>query len=169
MNEPLHEPYPTITLPGDRTAAVLKDATRQIRNKRRPVYDAGQGTQPPAMQIALPFPVDKTDCAEFLDCYLTFEGEIDRLKTEIATLEAEYKEDLPLRAVKTAIKIVRARKKLAEHHKEPMSYSQQARLEGFVEEHIATLEAAKHQAAEEAEASAQRPVSDMTGEGVPHA
>lgn len=114
-----------------------------------------------AKQLPL-FPVDRVACAEFLDRYLTIEDELDRLREETQGLVEFYKEQLPLRAVRTAIKVIRARKKLAEHHKEPMSYTHQALLEDFVERHIRALDAAKQAAAAEAERAAQRPVPDMT-------
>lgn len=121
-----------------------------------------------AQQLSLGFPVDKPTCAAFLDRYVTIEEEMDRLRQEVQDLVTLFNEDLPLRAVRTAIKVVRARKKLAGHHKEPLPYAQQALIEGFVAQHIAALEAAKKAAADEAEASTQRPaVPDMTREGTP--
>jgi hypothetical protein len=75
---------------------------------------------------------------------------MDRLREELQGLVELYAESLNLRAVRTAIKVVRARKKLAEHHKDPMSYEHQAEVEAFVADHMARLDAAKQQAAEEA-------------------
>lgn len=99
-------------------------------------------------QLDLPFPADKADCAEFLGQMLTIEDEMDRLRGDIQGLVEFYKKRLPLRAVRCAIKVVRARQKLAEHPKEPMGYAQQAQLEEFVQEHIAALDAEKHAAAQ---------------------
>ena len=111
------------------------------------------------------FPVDKATCAAFLTQALTIEDEMDRLREELQELVEAYGEQLPIRAVRVAIKVVRARKKLAEHHKEPMAYDAQAKLETLVADHLAALEAAKRQAAEEAEQHTQRPVPDMTKAG----
>mgnify|MGYP001599695196 FL=1 len=98
-----------------------------------------------AKQLPL-FPVDKHHCGTFLTNYLTIADEMDRLREETQALMETYHTLLPLRAVQTAIKVVRARKKLAEHHKEPMGYDEQMRLEAFVQEHITTMDSAKHEA-----------------------
>lgn len=100
-----------------------------------------------AKQLPL-FPVDKHHCGTFLTNYLTIADEMDRLREETQALMETYHTLLPLRAVQTAIKVVRARKKLAEHHKEPMNYDEQAKLEVFIREHIATMESAKQKAVE---------------------
>jgi hypothetical protein len=60
---------------------------------------------------------------------------------------------LPLGAVSTAIKVVRARKRRAEHAKEPMHYDLQDHIERFVKEHLEALEAGKKAAAEALAAS----------------
>lgn len=132
-----------------------------ITGAGRSVTVTGEQLKQAATQLPL-FPVDRVACAEFLDRYLTIEDEIDRLREETQGLVEFYKERLPLRAVRAAIKVVRARKKLAEHHKEPMGYASQAKLEAFVADHIAALDAAKQAAAAEAERAAQRSVPDMT-------
>ena len=44
-----------------------------------------------------------------------------------------------MRGVLTAVKVVRARKKLAEHPKEPLEYIHQGLLEALVERHILGL------------------------------
>jgi hypothetical protein len=139
----------------------MANDTMTISGAGRSVTITDEQLTQAAEQLSLHFPMDKRECAVFLDRYLTIEDEMDRLREEVQDLVESYKDFLPLRAVRTAIKVVRARKKLAEHHKEPMTYASQAQIEGFVQEHIAALDAAKQQAAEEAERST-RPVPDMT-------
>ena len=111
------------------------------------------------------FPVDKAICVAFLTQALTIEDEMDRLREELQGLVEAYTEQLPIRAVRVAIKVIRARKKLAEHKKDAMDYASQATLEAFVAEQLTALETAKRQAAAEAEQSTKRPVPDMTKAG----
>ena len=135
-----------------------------IEGNGRSVTVTDEQSSHAAEQIPMPFPVQRDHCAEFIGQMFAIDNEMDRLREVTHDLVEQYKNVLPLRAVRTAIKVVRARKKLAEHHTEPLDYAQQALIEGFVAAHIAALEAAQQQAAAEAEASAQRPaVPDMTG------
>lgn len=140
----------------------MSDDTITLTGNGRSVTVTGEQLDQAAEQLRLPFPVDKTACAEFLMQVLTIEDEMDRLREDLQGLVAMYTNQLPLRAVRTAIKVARARKKLAEHHKEPMHYDLQVLIEDFVRDHMAALDAAKQQAADEAERSTQRPVPDMT-------
>ena len=122
-----------------------------------------------AAQVRLPFPVDKSQCAAFLTEYLTLADEMDRLRAQMQGLVEEFTDTLPLRAVRTAIKVIRARKKLAEHPKEPCTYANQALIEEVVRGHLTALDAAKQRAADELaqagamrqRALAQRPVPDL--------
>ena len=133
-------------------------------NGRSVIVTDEQISQAAAEQMPLPFPANKDHLAEFLYQVLAIEDEMDRLREVMHDLVKTYKDVLPLRAVRTAIKVVRARKKLAEHHKESCTYANQVLIENFVAEHIACLESATQEAAAEAEASAQRPaVPDLTG------
>src|SRR5215216_4572379 len=80
-------------------------------------------------QLTFPYPLD----ANVLDTYLTqslaIEDEYDRLREMQRQLDMEYKPHLPLRAVRTAIKVIRARRKLEHHAKEPMGLVHQTYLE----------------------------------------
>jgi hypothetical protein len=124
-------------------------ATMTISGAGQSVTVTGDGLRQITEQLDLPFPVDQEKCKTFLDSYLTIEDEIDRLRAELHGLLQDYKTELPIRAVRTAIKVVRARKKLAEHPKEAMRYEQQARLEGLMRDHIEALDATKEAAVQE--------------------
>jgi hypothetical protein len=69
----------------------------------------------------LPFPVDAAALEAFLTRVLVLEHEQDRWREALRQLKEEYAGALPMRAVLTAVKIVRARHKLATHPKEPMA------------------------------------------------
>ena len=71
------------------------------------------------------FPWDKDQCAAFLTEALTIEDEMDRLRAQLQDLVTDFAERIPLRAMRTALKVVRARKKLSAHPKEPMSEERQ--------------------------------------------
>lgn len=87
-------------------------------------------------QLPLPFSISMADLTAFLTTYATLEDEIDRLKAELLVCKAQYEDELPMRAVLTALKVTRARQKLANHPKEPLSLPHQAYLEDLVERHL---------------------------------
>jgi hypothetical protein len=88
-------------------------------------------------QLDFPFPLDPQDLQTFLSQWLAIEREEDRLREEKRLLRAEYKDQLPLRGLTTAIKVVRARQKLEQHPKEPMTLAHQGHLEAQVEAYLA--------------------------------
>ena len=94
------------------------------------------------MQLPLPFPIAQPDLAAFLGAYTVLEDEIDRLKAELAVCKEQYQDALPMRAVLTALKVTRARRKLAAHAKEPLSLPHQAYLEELVDAHLDAQELA---------------------------
>ncbi len=102
-------------------------------------------------QLALPFTIDAKDLSEFLDRYAALEDEIERLKAEQLECKAVYEEALPMRAVLTALKIVRARRKLEKHPKEPMKLIHQAYIESLVETHFIAQETGMAEAVKMAE------------------
>ena len=88
-------------------------------------------------QLTLPFAIAKEALAEFLDrYYAAFEDEINRLKEEQRQCKALYQDALPMRAVLTALKVVRAWHTLEAHVKESLSLPHQAYLEGIVMAHF---------------------------------
>ena len=84
-------------------------------------------------QLDFPFPLDPPTLAAFLGRVLAIEDEQDRLREELRLLKEEYTENLPIRALLTAIKVVRARDKLEHHPKEPLALVHQGFLEHAVE------------------------------------
>jgi hypothetical protein len=92
-------------------------------------------------QLPLPFPLNPTHLADYLTRASAISREQDRLREELRLLRDEYADDLPLRALSTALKVVEARRKLAEHHTEPLAYAHQDTLQGMVEAHLARLDA----------------------------
>ena len=87
-------------------------------------------------QIDLPFPLDPTTFTTFLTRWIALEDEEIRLREEKRLLKEEYADELPLRGVLTAIKIVRAQRALEAHPKEPMALTHLAYLEALVEQHL---------------------------------
>lgn len=80
---------------------------------------------------------------EFLEKVLALETEKDRIAEELRLLKEDYAEEFPMRGVLTAIKVVRARAKLAEHPKEPMPLTHLNYLETLVKQHMAVVKIAK--------------------------
>lgn len=105
-------------------------------------------------QLDMSFPIDADILKTFLVQYAAIHDEQDRLREELRLLTEEFKDQLPMRAIRTAEKIIRARRKLAEHAKEPMSYALQGAIEAQVGAALIALEAEK-----------QRMVPDMVGAG----
>ena len=131
----------TLTITGaGRSATIsgeaLDDATRQIRQKQGPVYEALQGEQ-----IDLPFPLDQAKLSEFLTCWIAIEEEQDRLREEARLLKEKYMDDFPMRAMLVAVKRVRALHKLENHPKEGMKREHLATLEALVERHLLGMRA----------------------------
>ena len=91
-------------------------------------------------QLDLPFHLDDVKLAAFLTQWLTIEAEEERLREAKRLLKEDYADHMPLRAVLTAVKVTRARHKLAAHAKEPMQREYQTHLEGLVEQHLAAME-----------------------------
>lgn len=131
----------TLTITGaGRSATIsgkaLEDATRQIRQKQGPVYEALQGEQ-----IDLPFPLDQAKLNEFLTRWIAIEEEQDRLREEARLLKEKYMDDFPMRAMLVAVKRVRALHKLENHPKEGMKREHLVRLEALVERHLLGMRA----------------------------
>lgn len=115
-------------------------------------------------QLEMPLVIDQSALTAFLDKYLALEDEQDRLREELRLLCEAHKERLPLRGIRTAIKVVRAKHKLEMHTKEPMSLVHQAVLEHMVEMHLSGLQAALDQLTREvAGMYTTLSVPDMTG------
>lgn len=94
-------------------------------------------------QLDFPFSFQPDDLRTFLTRASAIEDEMDRLREEMRALRDEYADVLPLRGVTTALKVVRARRKLENHPKEPMRLVHQALLEGEVERTLAHLDTEK--------------------------
>ena len=92
-------------------------------------------------QLDLPFAVDPETLQAYLTRINALEDEQDRLREDARALRAEHTDTLPLRAIHTALKVVRARRKLAAHAKEPVTLEEQALLEAWVERHLDGLDA----------------------------
>ena len=91
-------------------------------------------------QLYFPFDFDKTDLDAYLTRALTIENEQERLREDLRLLKEEYAAKLPLRGLQAAVKVLRTRRKLAEHPKEPMTYAEQDALQAVVESHILTMD-----------------------------
>lgn len=102
-------------------------------------------------QLQLPFEISKENLSAFLDTYIALEEEMDRLKAEMLLCKAQYETALPMRAVLVALKVVRARRKLECHPKEPLSLPHQALLESLVHAHFNAYDAAIARLVEKAE------------------
>lgn len=114
-------------------------------------------------QLTLPFPLDQGKLTTFLTQWCTIEYEEDRLRDVKRLLKEDYANAFPMRGILTAVKVVRARFKLAQHAKEPMPLEHQAILEQVVARHLTGMQAALDRLTQDLEAHAQRPVPDMTG------
>ena len=125
-----------LTITGaDRSATIsgktLDDATRQIRQKQGPIYEALHGEQ-----LALPFSLDQATLSTFLTRWLAIEDEEDRLREDKRLLKEEYMDDFPMRAMLVAVKRIRALHKLENHPKEGMKREHLVILEALVERHL---------------------------------
>ena len=98
-------------------------------------------------QLDFPFPFDAEDLHTFLARMSAIEDEFDWLREEQRLLADEYADALPLRAVRTALKVVRARHKLAAHAKEPLALEHQTMVEERVTHYVNAQQAAKEQTA----------------------
>ena len=101
-------------------------------------------------QLTLPFTIDATDLTEFLERTIAIEDEMDRLREDMRQHKEQYADMLPLRAVLTALKVVRARRKLAAHTKEPFPLEHQDAMQGLVEAHYAAQADALQRLSDEA-------------------
>lgn len=115
-----------------------------------------------AEQLTFPFPFRQDVFETFLTQLLSLELEQARLAQESTRLREAYTDRLPLRAIATATKVVRARKKLMEHPREPLGYEAQAVLEGLVLTCLMRLEEETQAAVK---AVMEPAVPDMTGGG----
>lgn len=104
-----------------------------------------------AEQMAFPCVVDEAKLTEFLTAWNALEDEEVRIREEKRLCKEDYKECLPMRAVLTAIKRVRAANALEHHPKEPLARPHQGYLETLVEAHLAHIEAENQALTEEAE------------------
>lgn len=94
-------------------------------------------------QLEMPFPLDLDALQTFLTRWITIEDEEERLREEKRLLKTDYQNILPMRAVLTGVKVVRARKKLVDHPQEPMAYRDQGILEAMVLAHLARMDVEK--------------------------
>jgi hypothetical protein len=101
-------------------------------------------------QLDLPFAYDDRKLGEYLTRACALDDEQDRLREELRLLKESYADDFPMRALSTALKVVRARRKLAVSPKGSLTLAHQAVLEGVVMRHLDALDA-------------ERVVPDMTG------
>lgn len=86
-----------------------------------------------AKQLEMPLTIDQKNLEEFLAKWCTFEDEEERLREEKRILKERYADYLPMRAVLTAVKVVRAERKLAAHPQDPMPPWQLVTLKTLVE------------------------------------
>jgi len=91
-------------------------------------------------QLDFPFDFDPTALETYLTRALTIENEQERLREDLRLLKEEYAAKLPLRGLQAAVKVLRTRRKLAEHPKEPMTYAEQDALQAVVELHMLTMD-----------------------------
>lgn len=85
------------------------------------------------------FALDTDTLKSFLSQYAAIEDQEDTLREEKRLLVEEFKAQLPMRGIRTAVKVLRARKKLAEHPKEPMSYAAQDDIEAQVQTYLESV------------------------------
>jgi len=91
-------------------------------------------------QLAMPFYCDEEAAGRFLTQWYAIEQEEARLREEKRLLKAQFQDDFPMRAFLTAFKVVRARRLLDAHPKDPMPLAHQGHIEAMVERHLDTLE-----------------------------
>ena len=84
-------------------------------------------------QLALPFALDRPALETFLAQWVAIEDEEERLRGLKQGLRVRFQDELPLRAVLTALKVTRAQRKLAAHPTESLARPHQATLEALVE------------------------------------
>ncbi len=89
--------------------------------------------------------LDNATLQSFLMELSEIEREEERLREQKQDLLKEFEERLPIRWIRTAMKVLRARKKLAEHAKEPLQLAHQTELETLVEQHLDRLDQEKQQ------------------------
>ena len=90
-------------------------------------------------QLDFPFLLDQDKLSEFLTRWLTIEDEEDRLREDKRLLKEAYADDFPMRGILTAVKVIRARTKLAEHPRDGIKHAHQRVLEALVETHLRSL------------------------------
>lgn len=88
---------------------------------------------------------------EFLTHWIAIEEEQEVLREQQRALREEYGEWFCVRALRTAIKVIRARRTLADHPKEPVPVIAQARFEQLVEQYLLQREAEREATQREAE------------------
>lgn len=101
---------------------------------------------PETDQLSL-FIVDEAKLTAFLTQFIALEEAEDTVREQKRLLREGYADVLPLRGVLTAVKIVRAKRKLEAHAKEPMCREHQTALEAKVEAYLDILAAADELAA----------------------
>lgn len=111
-------------------------------------------------QLDLPFALDQAKLKTFLRDWCAIEDLEDDLRARKRLLKESHQDAMPMRAVLTAVKIVRAREKLINHPKEPMERVHFAILETLVEQRLLGLTAMAE--AIIAQAQARQEPGDMT-------
>ncbi len=94
-------------------------------------------------QLDFPFPMNQEKLTEFLGKWLALEEEQDRLREETRLLKESFSDDLPMRGLVAAIKIVRTTHKLEQHPK-GMARKHLAYLAALVEKHMTQQEGTPH-------------------------
>lgn len=102
---------------------------------------------------------------QFLSSWVSIEEEQDRLREQQRLLREEYADYFSIRALTTAVKVVRAKRKLADHPKEPVPLLYQVRYEDLVTQWLTHLEEERETLTADAARLAHRPVPDMTTQG----
>jgi prefoldin subunit 5 len=85
-----------------------------------------------AVQQDFPF-IDQDKLREYVPRLEALENEMDELRQRLAALRKAYEVHLPMRAVTTAIKRLRAMRQLEEHATEPLARQHLVALEAMVE------------------------------------
>lgn len=123
----------------------------------------------PQLDLGLIFSAEEEqDMEEYLRRALVIEDEMDRLRQQLADLRTYYKDRILLRPLDTAKKVVRSKRKLERHPKEPCPRQYQIQYEHVVEGVFDRLEREQEAVGQEAErlANTRVYVPDMTQ---PHA
>jgi hypothetical protein len=106
---------------------------------------------PTAQQMDMEFPIDHEALKEFLLASSIIEEKMKALREEKKVLKQGFADDLPLKAIMSAVRINTAKKKIASDRKEPLSIEYQEYLEGLINTHIESEREAQEKRFQEAQ------------------